>query len=111
MSTDQIEFNSTANTTKLDCLSKQEIIKQYTIVESELARVVRENYELRNQRISDDQLRLILAEQLEGLTNTIYGRKSERYRKPIRNGDDDSSDKTSKSRIKKLSERYPNIFV
>jgi transposase len=107
---EQIELNS-SKSTKLESLSKEELIKKYTIVEDELTRVVRELYLLKNQSLSDEQLRFILAEQVESLTDTIYGKKSERYKKPIKDGDDNEPKASKKDRVKKLSERYPNIFV
>jgi transposase len=97
--------------TKLQSLSREDLIRQYTIVEDELTRVVRENYELRNQKINEEQLRFILAEQIESLSNTIYGKKSERYKKPIKEDDGDDCRASKKPRIKKLSERYPNIPI
>ena len=48
---EQIELGSVSKTTKLETLSKEELIQKYTIVESELERVVRELYWLKNQRI------------------------------------------------------------
>ena len=83
---EQIELNS-SKSTKLESLSREELIKKYTIVEDELARVVRELYLLKNQSLSDEQLQLILAEQVESLTNTVYGKKSERYKKPVKDDD------------------------
>lgn len=72
--------------------------------------MVRENYQLRSHTIADSQLRLILAEQVDVLKNKIFGKSSERYKKPKR--DDDSDDKKDdKPRIKRPSERYPNIPV
>lgn len=108
---EQTEFGLTSNSTKLGNLSKEELIQKYTIVETELERVVRELYLLRNQKINDEQLRLILAEQIESLTDTVFGRKSERYKKPAKKDDDGAPKKPPKPRVKKLSERYPNILV
>jgi transposase len=109
---EQIELGSAPTATKLQSLSKEELIQKYTIVEDELARVVRELYLLKNQKLSDEQLRFIMAEQLESLTNTIYGKKSERYKKKSKKDDDDGSAKQqSKPRIKKPSERYPNLPI
>ncbi len=108
---DQIEFNSGLKATKLESLSKEALIQKYTVVESELARVVRELYLLKNQNVNDEQLQFILAEQIQSLTDTIYGKKSERYKRSVNNGDDNGSKKEAKPRLKKLSERYPNIPV
>jgi len=109
---EQMELNSAPKNTKLDNFSKEEIIQKYTIIEDELARVVRELYLLKGQKLSDEQLKFILAEQVESLTETIYGKKSERYKKPVKSSDDDGdSEDPEKKRLKKLSDRYPNIFV
>ncbi len=81
------------------------------MVEDELARLVRENYKLRNPSIPDSQLHWILQEEIESLRKTIFGTKSERYKKPKRDNEDDGSKKDLKPRIKKLSERYPNIPI
>ena len=108
---EQLELNSASKSTKLDGLSREELIQKYTLVEDELARVVRELYLLRNQKLSDEQLKFILSEQVESLTKTIFGKKSERYKKPVNDDDDDGSEKPKKDRVKNLSDRYPNIFV
>ncbi len=109
---EQIDLNSSQKATKLQTLSKEELIEKYSIIEDELLRLVRENYKLRNLRLGDEQLRLIMAENIESLTDTIYGRKSERYKKPVQSGDGSGGDKKpAKPRVKKLSERYPNIAV
>jgi len=109
---EQIELESSEKTTKLETLSKEELIQKYTVVESELGRVVRELYQLKNQKLTDEQLRFVMAEQIDSLTSTIYGKKSERYKKPAKTGDDDdNAKKPDKPRVKSLSERYPNITI
>lgn len=109
---EQMELNSAPKATKLDSLSREEIIQKYNVMEDELFRMARELYLLRGQKLNDEQLKFILAEQLESLKDTIYGKKSERYKKRVKDdgGDDDSKD-PEKKRVKKLSDRYPNIFV
>jgi transposase len=108
---EQIELNSSQNRTKLESLSKEELIASHLIIEDELLRFVRENYRLRNQSLSDGQLRLILAEQIAELKENVYGKKSERYKKPKNGNGDDSESESKKRRPKKLSERYPNIPI
>ncbi len=108
---EQSEFEPTPGVTKLSILSKEELIQKYTIVEDELARVIRENYKLRSQNLSDEQLRFVMAEQIENLQKTIFGKKSERYRKTAKKDDDDNPKKPAKPRLKKPSERYPNIPI
>lgn len=110
---EQTEFSgSTSKTTKLEALSKEQLIERNTVLEFELSQLIKELYELRNQNISDEQLRFVMDEQIESLTNTIYGKRSERYKKPVKKGDDDDgSDKQTKPRVKNLSERYPNLPI
>ena len=104
-------LGSTPKQTKLENLSKQELIQRYTIVEFELEQVIKENYELRQQKLSDEQLQFIIEEQLESLQNKMFGRSSERYKKPIKDDHDSGSKAPPRSRVKKPSERYPNIPV
>jgi transposase len=109
---EQTEFRSTPQATKIETLSKEQLIQRNTVLELELSQLVKELYELRNQKITDEQLRFILAEQIESLTDTIYGKKSERYKKPRKNSDDgDGTKKQARPRVKNLSERYPNIAI
>lgn len=105
---EQISLGTFSNSTKLDQLTKKELTQKYQVAVDELARVIKENYDLRNQKISDEQLNFILQEQLADLQNTIYGTSSERYKKP----EDKKKEKSEpKPRIKQPSERYPNIPV
>lgn len=106
----QLDIGNQPPRTSLESLSKEEIISRYTIVEDELVRVIRENYQLRAQRITDEQLELVLQEQLGELREKIFGRSTERYKKPVK-GDDNNSKKPPKPHIKKPSERYPNLPV
>ena len=109
---EQTEFEPKSSTTKLETLSKEQLIERSTVLEFELSQLIKENYELRNQRLTDEQLQFVMAEQLESLKDTIYGKKSERYKKKSKNGDDDdSSEKPQKPRLKRPSERYPNILI
>jgi len=96
-----------SNSTKIDSLSREELIKNYQLMADELARAVKEIYQLKNQTITDEQLRMVLEEQLGDLQDTIYGTSSERYKKPQR----PKEPRPPKPRIKKPSERYPNIPV
>ena len=105
---EQIPFNDISHSTKIDQLTKAELAQKYQVVIEELARVIKENYQLRNQKISDEQLNFILQEQLADLQNSLYGTSSERYKKP----EDKKKEKPEpKPRIKQPSERYPNIPV
>jgi transposase len=77
-------------------------------LETELVRVLRENYELRQLKITDEQLRLLLQEQLESQRAAEFGASSERYKKPAKK---DEPKAPAKPRVKLPSERYPNIPV
>ena len=88
--------------------SREDLEKKYQLVTDELARVVKENYELREQNVSATQLALVLEEQLGELAATLYGSSSERYKKPEIKP---KTPVTPKPRVKKPSERYPNIPV
>lgn len=93
---------------KFDSFSREELVKRQLLLEDEVERLVKELYELRQITVSDEQLKLITTEQLAALNETLYGASSERYRKP------DLKKKPPldpKPRIKKPSERYPNVPV
>lgn len=102
----QTEFGIT-DATKLATFSREDLEQNYQLVTDELARVVKELYELRQLDITDDQLRLILEEQLGELKHDLYGASSERYKKPEK----PKNPAPPKPRVKKPSERYPNIPV
>ncbi len=96
-----------SDVTKFDSFSREDFVKRQLLLEGEVERLVRELYELRQIQISDEQLRLITAEQLAQLNDTLYGASPERYKKP----DKPKKAEPPKPRIKRPSERYPNIPV
>lgn len=102
-------LKETPKLSKTDSLSRKDLIQRLDLVESELMRVVNENYELRSLKVASDQLRMIVQEQLESLRQNQYGASSERYKKPGNNPGESKA--PPKPRIKKPSERYPNIPV
>ncbi len=104
----QTEFTEQNKSTKFDSFSREDLIKRQKLLEDENLRLVRELYELRNIKLSDDQLKLLTAEQIAALNDALYGAKSERYKKPENKK---KPDEPPKPRIKKPSERYPNIPV
>ena len=104
---EQINLGEFSKLTKLESFSKEDIIEKYSILELELMNVIRENYELRKLKISDDQIALLMTEQLGELRHTLYGASSERYKKPEKK----KAPTPPKPRVKKPSERYPNIPV
>ena len=110
---EQIESGPATKATKLESMSKQQLIERNTVLEFELGQLVKELYELRHQKLTDEQLQFVMAEQIQSLTDAIYKKKSERYKKPIKNddGNDDGADKAANPRVKRPSERYPNIPI
>jgi transposase len=95
------------NSTKIASLSRKDLEENYQIMKDELARVIKELYELRQLEITDEQLLMVLEEQLRELKGDLYGASSERYKKPEK----PKVPAEPKPRIKKPSERYPNIPV
>ena len=105
---EQIELGKISNSTKLDQFSKAEIISKYSVLEDEYFRAIKEILKLKNQNLTDAQIKLILVEQLGEMQNTLYGTSSERYKKPE---DKNKKSDTPKPQIKKPSERYPNLPI
>ncbi len=104
---EQVELGQIKKSTKFDRFSREELIQKNQILESELALAVKEIYRLRNQHLSEGQLNLALQEHLSELNQTLYGVSSERYKK----SDKPKEKAPLKPRIKKPSERYPNVPV
>ena len=105
---EQIGFGEIPKSSKKDTLSREELLQRNELLEFELIEVIKENYELRNQKISDEQLGLIMEEQLGSLREALYGASSERYKKPVKK---EILKEPAKPRVKKPSDRYPNIPV
>src|SRR5438093_712648 len=105
---EQLGLGEISRSTKLGSWSRGELENRYLLVEEELLRFVRENYELRSLKLTDEQLKLVLEEQLQSLRNDKYGSSSERYKKPPK---PEGPKEPPKPRVKKPSERYPNIPV
>ena len=105
---EQLNLSENENSNKFDTFSSEDFVKRQLLLEGEVVRLVKELYELRQIKLSDEQLKLITTEQLSALNEALYGASSERYKKP--------ESKPVKPdppapRIKKPSERYPNIPV
>jgi transposase len=96
------------NATKTGNLSREELEQWNEVLTAENLRLIRALYEARNQKLTDGQLLLIAREQLESLRAAEYGASSERYKKPAKK---DEPKTPPKPRIKKPSERYPDIPV
>ena len=104
----QSEFNNLNLSTKLDSLTKSDLIQKYSNLEIQYFEIIKENLRLKNQHLTAAQLNLILSEQLGGFQNTIFGSSSERYKKPENKKVKNENPLPS---IKKPSERYPNVPV
>lgn len=104
----QTEFSDQNSSSKFDSYTREDFIKRQLLLEEENLRLIRELYELRQIKISDEQLKLITAEQLSSLNEAMYGASSERYKKPESKP---KNQEPAKPRVKKPSERYPNIPV
>lgn len=104
---EQTELSNNLQSTKFDNFSREDFIKRQQLLEDENLRLVRENYELRDIKLSDEQLKLITSEQLASLNAALYGASSERYKKSER----PKNPGPLKPRVKKPSERYPNAPV
>jgi transposase len=104
----QTEFLQNSTSTKFDQLTREDLIRKNSLLESELFLAFKEIYRLKNQNLTDDQLKLVLAEQLGELQGAMFGASSERYKKPVGKP---KEPKTPAPRPKLPSERYPNIPV
>lgn len=103
----QTEFSENFESTKFDHLTREDLIQKNALLENELFLAFKEIYKLKNQNLTDDQLKLVMAEQLGELQKTLYGASSERYKKPNK----PKEQKVPAPRAKLPSERYPNIPV
>ena len=104
----QTSFSENLSSTKFDHLTREDLIQKNSLLESELFQAFKEIYRLKNQNLTDEQLKLVMSEQLGELQNTIYGASSERYKKPSHK---EKEPKAPAPRPKRPSERYPNIPV
>jgi transposase len=106
---EQLNLGEIPKCTKLDLMTKEEIMTKYTDLESEYLRALGEIYKLKYQNLTDSQLKLILSEQLSQMRKDKFGASSERYKKPEKKKPEVKE--PPKPRVKKPSERYPYIPV
>jgi len=104
---EQINLGENSKSTKLENFSKEELIQKYSVIESEYFHALKEIYRLKNQTLTDEQLKFFMEEQLGELRSSMFGASSERYKKPENKKDPGPPE----PRIKRPSERYPNIPV
>lgn len=102
------QFFENSPSTKAASWSHGELLDRYSVIEAELLRVLQENYKLRDLKVDHEQIRLLLEEQVESLREAEYGASSERYKRPAKS---EKPKTPPKPRVKKPSERYPNIPV
>lgn len=102
---EQTKIGEFSDLKRLASLSKDEVISRYEIVFDELQRAIKDNYELRNQKLTDGQINFILEEQLGDLRDKIFGASSEKYKK----SEKPKEPKPPKPRVQRPSERYPNL--
>jgi transposase len=103
-----LDLGNVPKNTKTGNLKPEELLERNSVLEAELVRVLRENYELRNLKINDEQIQFLMQEQIERLREAQYGVSSERYKKPIKK---DEPKAPAKPRVKKPSERYPDLPI
>lgn len=103
----QAEFSDISMSTKFDHLTREDLLRKNSVLENELALAIKEIYRLKNQNLTDDQLKMVMTIQLEDLQKAMYGASSERYKK----SEKAKEPKAPASRPKLPSERYPNIPV
>jgi len=62
-----LELGNAPKNTKTGNLRPEELLQRNSVLEAELVRVLRENYELRNLKINDEQIQFLMQEQIESL--------------------------------------------
>lgn len=107
----ELDLGNQSTTTKAAGLSPDELARRLELMEAELARVLKELYELRQLKVTDDQLKLLIEEQLASQRAAEFGASSERYKKPAKKPQDNSPPAPPKPRIKRPSERYPDLPI
>ena len=103
---EQLDFGPSDKSTKFDQFSREELITKFTELEVEYHRAIKEIYRIKYQNLTDEQLNIVLQEHLNELNSAMYGSSSERFKK----GKGEKK-KDPTSRIKRPSERYPNVNI
>ena len=78
---EQINFDNSESLSKQDQLSREDLLVQNQLLESELSRAIKEIYRLKYKNLTEEQLNLVLQEHLNELRNEAFGKSSERYKK------------------------------
>lgn len=105
---EQINFDNSENLSKQDQLSREDLLVQNQLLESELSRAIKEIYRLKYKNLTEEQLNLVLQEHLNELRNEAFGKSSERYKK---SNLPKQKKENPTPRIKKPSERYPDVTI
>lgn len=108
---EQIELGPTDKSTKSDQYSREELVRQNELLESELSRTIKEVYRLKYHHLSEDQLNMVLQEHLNELRHEVYGASSERCKKPETKSPPKKPETPPAPRVRKPSERYPNVVI
>jgi transposase len=106
---EQIQGLNLEQNNKYELLNKVDLVQEVTVLRLELEKLVKENYQLRNQQLTATQLQLVTEEQLAELRRVVFAPSSEKYKKPKK--EEKKEKKPAGPRIKKPSERYPNAPV
>ena len=93
---------------KFDTYTKEQVVTQYRLVERELRLAVKEIYKLKQQSVTETQLSLFMSEHIADLEEVVFSKSSEKYKKSEKPKDEK---KPSLPRVRKPSERYPNLPV
>lgn len=105
---EQTNFENLQDSSKQDHLSREDLLRQNELLESELSRALKEIYKLKYQNLTEDQLSLVMQEHLNELRHEVFGASSERYKKPEQKKEPKEKPNL---RIKKPSQRYPNVNI
>ena len=106
---EQISLGNFKKILKSDGITREELIQKNLLLETELSVAIKEIYRLKNQNLTDEQLRLVMNERLGELNAALYGASSERYKKPQNNDNKDRKPAAPKPKLP--SQRYPNVPV
>jgi transposase len=106
---EQLGLGQIPPSSQRDSLSREQLVQKLDMAEAGLERAIRQIYELQQLKVTDDQIRLLMQEQLDGLRQDQYGASSERYKKPAKK--DDAPKAPPAPRVKKPTERYPGLHI
>ena len=106
-SVEQVDLGKFEKVTQLGLLEKSELIEKVTVLEEECERAIREIYRLKEQALTDGQLKMVMEERLSELADALFGSSSERYKRTKK----EKEPEPPRPRIKRPSERYPDAPV